>query len=80
LGNPPPVIGVGARIRELRLEAAMSQSQLAKDAGLGHKNSVSRIERSDTIPKKATLLKIAAALGKPVRELLSAPEAVGHPN
>jgi DNA-binding XRE family transcriptional regulator len=59
---------VGAKIRELRKKASMSQSELAAKAGLdqGH---VSRIENAEYSATHMTLEKIANALGVSVRDL-----------
>jgi transcriptional regulator with XRE-family HTH domain len=48
--SPPPVSfakAFGKRLEELRKKKGMSQSQLAKEAGRGNNNAISRLERGD---------------------------------
>lgn len=56
------VVYVGDRLKNLRVEQALTQEELAKKAGVG-KNTVNRIERNETEPHMSTLRKLAGALG-----------------
>lgn len=60
-----PSIDIGARLRELRQERAMSIRALARASGLST-NALSMIERGRTSPSVSTLYKIADALGVPI--------------
>jgi transcriptional regulator with XRE-family HTH domain len=53
---------LGARLRDLRKERALSQRELAELAGLSP-NAISLIERDDQSPSVATLQRLARALG-----------------
>lgn len=56
---------VSKRIREARSEAGFTQKQLAEKSGLPQSH-ISRIENAKHSPARATIEKIANALGKPV--------------
>ena len=58
----------GKRVQALRLEAGVTQEQLADAAGLTVE-SISNIERGIYGPKFDNLEKIAKLLGVPVKEL-----------
>ncbi len=53
---------IGGRIRKLRLDRGLSQSQLSTDAGIT-KSYLSKIENSDSAPPVSTLVSLAQALG-----------------
>jgi transcriptional regulator with XRE-family HTH domain len=55
------VFSLGARLRDLRRERALSQRELAELAGLSP-NAISLIERDDQSPSVATLQRLARAL------------------
>jgi DNA-binding XRE family transcriptional regulator len=59
---------VGARIRELRTRAGMTQVDLARAAGLTQSH-VSRLENAEHSATNLTLTKIATALGVEVGEI-----------
>ncbi|WP_439627618.1 helix-turn-helix domain-containing protein [Gemmata sp.] len=59
---------VGAKIRKLREEMGLTQTQLAEKAGLPQPH-ISRIETATYTATRKTLEKIAAALGVPVGQL-----------
>ena len=59
---------VAAKIRELRLQAGLTQTQLAERSGLPQSH-VSRLEGRKHSPTRVTLEKIAAALGRPLSDL-----------
>lgn len=61
---------VFCRIKELRLKQRMSQSEVAKKAGL-HVRSYQRIERSPQNLTLENMIRIAHALGVDVQNLLS---------
>ncbi len=61
---------LGKRIRSIRETAGMTQSELAKAAGIGRVTEV-RIESGEQSPRYETLLAIARALRRPVTNLLS---------
>jgi DNA-binding XRE family transcriptional regulator/quercetin dioxygenase-like cupin family protein len=74
------VVGsIGPKVRVLRLERGMTLQQLAKVAGVSTA-SVHKVERGDMVPTVTTLLKIAGALGAPIRHFVeddaNAPTAV----
>lgn len=52
----------GERLKKLRADAELSQTELAAKAGM-ESNSLARLERGVTQPSWATVLKLAAALG-----------------
>ena len=74
------VVGsIGPKVRVLRLERGMTLQQLAKAAEVSTA-SVHKVERGDMVPTVTTLLKIAGALGAPIRHFVeddtTAPTAV----
>jgi len=56
---------VSKKIRDARTEALLTQEQLAEKTGLPQSH-ISRIENAKHSPARATIEKIANALGKPV--------------
>ena len=66
-------VSLGAVVRELRLDAGLSQEALAEAAGL-HRNYVGLVERAVNSPSVAALTALAEALGKSPSELLRAAE------
>ena len=69
------VVYVGDRLKDLRVELALTQEELAKKAGVG-KNTVNRIERNETEPHMSTIRKLAGALGvEPARLVKGRPDA-----
>jgi len=63
------VVHIGERLKQLRIEQAMTQEELAQAAGIG-KNTVNRLETNATEPRPPTLRKLARALGVEPRELV----------
>ncbi len=57
----------GARVRELRKRAGLTQEQLADKADLPQPH-ISRIENGEISPTRLTLEKIAKALAQPITE------------
>ncbi len=60
---------LGRRIRELRKEQRMSQTELAEKAGVALM-TISRLERGEHDPHMKTLWRIARSLGVPLLELI----------
>ena len=56
---------VSKRIRDARTQAGLTQEQLAAETGLPQSH-ISRIENAKHSPARATIEKIAKALGKPL--------------
>ena len=66
---------LGRRIRQFRESAGLTQEALANAAAIGRVTLV-RLENGDQTPRSKTLNTIAQALGKPVQDLLVAPETL----
>jgi putative transcriptional regulator len=62
------VVYVGQRLKALRIEAALTQAELADKAGVAA-NTVARLERDEAEPHMTTARKLAEALGVQPREL-----------
>lgn len=60
----------GERVREVRLDAGLSQEALAEAAGL-HPTFISNVERGYRVPSVPTLLRLAAGLRVAPGELLN---------
>lgn len=58
------VESIGPKIRELRLQQKLSLQQLAVRAEVSAA-AIHKVERGDMVPTVTTLLKVAAALGRP---------------
>jgi transcriptional regulator with XRE-family HTH domain len=63
------VSAIGPKVRALRLERGLTLQQLAVAADVSTA-SVHKVERGDMVPTVTTLLKIAGALGSPVRHFV----------
>lgn len=63
---------IGARIRDERKAAGLSQEEAAGRASIGYKRW-QEIEQGRANPTVRTLVRIAAALGKELWDLMSAP-------
>jgi len=58
---------IGRRVRDLRLQHALTQAELAERAGIS-RNTLIELEQDSRPARPATVRKVAAALGvKPVR-------------
>ena len=66
----PEHAALGEAVRQLRLEAGMSQEQLAESAGTDL-TQVGGVERGVRNPSYTTLLRLAAALGTSVGQVTS---------
>jgi transcriptional regulator with XRE-family HTH domain len=62
------VVYIGDNLKQLRIEAALSQIELADKAGV-NRAAVNRIERNRTEPHMRTVRKLAAALDVEPRAL-----------
>jgi DNA-binding XRE family transcriptional regulator len=61
-----PIVGaIGPKVRELRQQLGLSLQQLAGRAGVSAA-AIHKVERNDMVPTITTLLKLAAALGRPI--------------
>ena len=63
------MVKIGDRLKDLRIERALTQEELATKAGMG-KNTVNRMERNITEPRPSTLRKLAQALEVSPAELV----------
>jgi len=64
----PAARALGVRVRELRSKRGWSQEELAGQARL-HRTYIADIERGKRNPSLWTIVRIARALGCPVRDL-----------
>lgn len=62
---------LGARVKELRLERGWLQRELAANADIGDRSSISEIERGQANPGLETLLSLAAAFEIGLLDLLA---------
>ena len=69
---------VGARVRSLRADAGITQTELAAAAQIG-RVTLARIESGEQTPRFETLAAIAQALRLPVRDLLADPVSPPFP-
>lgn len=64
---------LGARLKELRLAAGLTQAELARRTGI-HRPNIARVEAGRHTPSLETLSRIAGAIGVPTTHVLSAPQ------
>lgn len=64
------ILGIANKIKEVRIKKGLTQSGVAKKAGLDS-NSYAKIERGINKPLGVTLIKICRALGVKSSEILS---------
>jgi DNA-binding XRE family transcriptional regulator len=62
---------LGARLRELRLAAGLTQAELARRTGI-HRPNIARVEAGRHTPSLETLARLASAIGVPTTVVLSA--------
>ncbi|WP_078999528.1 helix-turn-helix transcriptional regulator [Streptomyces sp. WM4235] len=62
-------IALGNRVRAARIDADLTQDELAELAGV-HRTTVQDTERGKTDPKFSLLLRLARALRLPARDLM----------
>ena len=67
----------GKRITAIRKERGISQVELGKQTGLGQPR-LSRIEKGELAASVQVISKLAAALGRPSRELVAGTDREGH--
>lgn len=61
-----PIVGaIGPKVRELRAQAGLSLQQLSARADVSAA-AIHKVERGDMVPTITTLLKLAAALDRPI--------------
>lgn len=61
---------LGARLRALRLEAGLTQAELARRTGI-HRPNIARVEAGRHTPSLETLSRLAIAIGVPTTRVLS---------
>jgi DNA-binding XRE family transcriptional regulator len=61
---------LGARLRELRLEAGLTQAELARRTGI-HRPNIARVEAGRHTPSLETLARLATAIGVPTTRVLT---------
>ena len=71
-GNGAPIDGsrLGARLRALRLEAGLTQAELARRTGI-HRPNIARVEAGRHTPSLETLARLATAIGVPTTRVLA---------
>ncbi|MFW5877075.1 MAG: helix-turn-helix domain-containing protein [Myxococcota bacterium] len=71
-GNTLAVDGtrLGARLRELRLAAGLTQAELARRTGI-HRPNIARVEAGRHTPSLDTLARLASAIGVPTTRVLA---------
>ncbi len=69
---------IGDQIRAVRVEAKLSQQNLAERAGLD-RQSINRIEQGHQSPVVDNLIRIAGALEVPLAELVREPPSADGP-
>jgi len=65
-----PAVAFGRVLRQLRLEAGLSQEQLGFDADL-RRTYISTLELGQQQPSLTTILKLAKGLGKSASEVMA---------
>lgn len=63
---------LGARLKQLRLAAGLTQAELARRTGI-HRPNIARVEAGRHTPSLETLSRIAGAIGVPTTHVLSSP-------
>lgn len=67
-----PIVGaIGPKVRQLRQQLGLSLQQLANRAHVSAA-AIHKVERNDMVPTITTLLKLAAALGRPIGHFVDA--------
>jgi DNA-binding XRE family transcriptional regulator len=71
-GGAIPIDGVrlGARLRELRVAAGLTQAELARRTGI-HRPNIARVEAGRHTPSLETLARLASAIGVPTTTVLA---------
>jgi transcriptional regulator with XRE-family HTH domain len=68
---------LGVKVRAIRRERRMTQSDLAKSAGITYKY-VGEIERSEKNPSIGVMFRVSIALGLPLTDLLDMTDMIGE--
>ena len=73
-GSSPPLAidgaRLGARLRELRVAAGLTQAELARRTGI-HRPNIARVEAGRHTPSLETLARLASAIGVPTTSVLA---------
>lgn len=70
-----PIVGaIGPKVRDLRQQLALSLQQLAQRSGVSAA-AIHKVERGDMVPTITTLLKLAAALERPIGHFVEGADA-----
>lgn len=69
-----PAVAFGRVLRQLRLEAGLTQEQLGFEADL-RRTYISVLELGQQQPTLTTILKLAKGLGRPAQEIIGLVEA-----
>jgi len=73
-GSQPPLAidgaRLGARLRELRVAAGLTQAELARRTGI-HRPNIARVEAGRHTPSLETLARLASAIGVPTTSVLA---------
>lgn len=77
IGGNEEIMGIGNRIRELRLRAGLTQEMLAARLGVTP-SAVGNYERDVSFPKEGALMALFGALGCTPNELLGSGEETEH--
>ncbi|GAA3235545.1 XRE family transcriptional regulator [Pseudonocardia petroleophila] len=71
-----PIVGaIGPKVRDLRQQIGLSLQQLAQRSGVSAA-AIHKVERSDMVPTITTLLKLAAALERPIGHFVEGVDTV----
>jgi transcriptional regulator with XRE-family HTH domain len=68
--NPPQRMVFGAALRQARLDAGLTQEDLAERLGMRRPTPISSWERSAHVPEPGTIKRLADAIGCPPAKLL----------
>ena len=71
-GTPITIDGarLGARLREVRVAAGLTQAELARRTGI-HRPNIARVEAGRHTPSLETLARLASAIGVPTTSVLA---------
>lgn len=69
-GQPLDGAKLGARLRELRVSAGLTQAEVARRTGI-HRPNIARVEAGRHTPSLETLSRLASAIGVPTTSVLS---------
>ncbi|MDE1467494.1 helix-turn-helix transcriptional regulator [Aurantiacibacter sp. D1-12] len=72
--SPPRTPSLNNQLRQFRVEAGLTQQELAEKVGVTRK-TINTVENAVFIPSTVLALKLAAALGTDVHSLFQLPDA-----